>query len=127
MNYTTDPFAVPVPADLPFAFSIQALAADLTTLVDQRKLRGIPYPLVPFLTIAILAKLCGHSRVEAIADWAHLRAAELAHIFGLSRTTMPHARTWGHMLAHAVDPTALATVLGQFFQPVQHCVGAICS
>lgn len=31
---------------------------------------------------------------------------------------MPHARTWGRILAHAVDPTALATMLGQFFQPV---------
>ena len=117
MHSTTAPFAVPLPADVPFAFSLQALAAHLTALVDQRKPRGIRYPLVPLLTIAILAKLSGHSRVEAIADWAQLRAVELAHLFGLERTTMPHARTWGRILAHAVDPTALATMLGQFFQP----------
>ncbi len=118
MQSTTAPFAVPLPADVPFAFSLHALAAHLTTLVDQRKPRGIRYPLVPLLTIAILAKLSGHSRVEAIADWAHLRAAELAHLFGLPRMTMPHARTWGRILAHAVDPTALAITLGQFFHAV---------
>ncbi len=32
---------------------------------------------------------------------------------------MPHTRTWGRILAHAVDPTALATVLGQFFDAAQ--------
>ena len=80
MHSTTAPFAVPLPADVPFAFSLHALAAHLTALVDQRKPRGIRYPLVPLLTIALLAKLSGHSRVEAIADWAQLRAVELAHL-----------------------------------------------
>ena len=64
------------------------------------------------------------SHVEAIADWAQLRAADLAHLFGLARTTMPHARTWGRILAYAVDPTALEALLGQFFRPLQR-VGEI--
>jgi hypothetical protein len=42
----------------------------LTQLVDQRKRRGVRYPLAPLLTIAILAKLAGHSRLEDLADWA---------------------------------------------------------
>ncbi len=117
MQSTTHPFALPLPATVPFAVSIEVLAAQLTQLVDQRKPRGIRYPLVPLLTIAILAKLAGHSRVEALADWARLRAAPLARLFGLTRQTMPHARTWGRILAHAVDPTAVATLLGQVFQP----------
>lgn len=124
MHATTPPFAVPLSADVPLAFSLHALAAHLTTLVDQRKPHGIRYPRVPLLTIAILANLSGHSRVAAIADWAHLRAAELTHLFGLSRTTMPPARTWGRILAQAVDPSALTIMLGQFFQPVQR-VGTV--
>lgn len=117
MQSTIHPFALPLPADVPFAVSIHAIAAQLTQLVDQRNPRGVRYPLAPLLTIAILAKLAGHSRVEALADWARLRAASLVPLFGLSRPTMPHARTWGRILAHAVDPTALATLLGQVFQP----------
>lgn len=119
MQSTIHPFALPLPAEIPFAISIHALAAQLTQLVDQRNRRGVRYPLAPLLTIAILAKLAGHSRVEAIADWARLRAATLAPLFGLARPTMPHARTWGRILAHAVDPTALATLLGQVFHPPQ--------
>lgn len=117
MQSTIHPFALPLPADVPFAISIHALAAQLTQLVDQRKRRGVRYPLAPLLTIAILAKLAGHSRIEALADWARFRAATLAPLFGLARPTMPHARTWGRILAHAVDPTALATLLGQVFHP----------
>lgn len=124
MQSTTRPFALPLPAEVPFAFSLHALAAQLTQLPDLRKPRGIRYPLAPLLTIAILAKLAGHSRVEALADWAALRAPALARLFGLPRLTMPHARTWGRILAHGVDPTALARLLGQFFHPPQR-VGAV--
>jgi predicted transposase YbfD/YdcC len=117
MQSTIPPFAIPLPADVPCAISIHALAAQLTQLVDQRSPRGVRYPLAPLLTIAILAKLAVYSRVEALADWARLRADALVRLFGLDRPTMPHARTWGRILAHAVDPTALATLLGQVFHP----------
>lgn len=117
MQSTIDPFALLLPSAVPFTVSIHALATQLTHLVDQRNPRGVRYLLAPLLTIAILAKLAGHSRVEAIADWARLRAASLAALFGLARPTMPHARTWGRILAYAVDPTALATLLGQVFPP----------
>ncbi len=119
MYCTTLPFAIPLPADVPFVFSIQALAACLATLVDQRRPRGVRYPLPALLTIAVLAKLAGASRVEALADWAQLRAPELAQLFGLARQTMPHARTWGRILAQAVDPAALEQVVGHFFQATQ--------
>ena len=117
MQSTTSPFAIPLSADVPFAVSIEALATQLAQVVDQRQPRGVRYPLAPLLTIAILAKRAGHSRVEAIADWARLRAAALTRLFGLRRPTMPHARTWGRILAFAVDPAVLATLLGQVFCP----------
>ncbi len=119
MYCTTLPFTVQLPAEVPFAFGIQALAARLATLVDQRAPRGVRYPLPAMLTIAVLAKLAGYHRIEALADWARLRADALATLFGLVRPTMPHARTWGRIFAHAIDPAALDQVVGQFFQDVQ--------
>ncbi len=71
------------------------------------------------LMIAILAKLAGAHRVEALADWARLRTTDLVPLFGLARPTMPHARTWGRIFARAVDPVALDQALGQFFQQMQ--------
>ena len=55
---------------LPFAFSLTALAEHLAPLVDQRKRRGIRYPLVPLLLTALLAKLAGSSRLEQLSHWA---------------------------------------------------------
>ncbi len=65
--------------------STQSLTIDLTALLsrlqtvpDQRKRRGVRYPLPVLLTVAVLAKLCGDSHVYAIADWAQARAAEVS-------------------------------------------------
>ncbi len=118
MDYcTTVPIALPWPADLPCALDLTALIAALTTLTDQRARRGIRYPLAPMLAIAILAKLCGASQIEALADWAHHRADGLTRLFGLTRPTMPHARTWGRILAHAVDPTVLTACIARVLRP----------
>jgi hypothetical protein len=107
MYFTTLPFVLNFPAEVPFAFSLQDLAVRLATVVDQRDPRGVRYPLPTLLMIAVLAKLAGCHRVEALADWARLRAADLGTLFGLERPTMPHARTWGRIFAQAIDPTAL--------------------
>jgi hypothetical protein len=56
MHSTTIPFAIQLPDDVPFAFSVQALAERLVTLTDKRKARGLRYPLAVLLTIAVLAK-----------------------------------------------------------------------
>lgn len=78
MHSSTLPFAVPFPTDLPCAFDLGALAAHFTTLVDQRDPRGVRYPLAPLLALAVCAKLAGHSRITALAEWARLRADDLA-------------------------------------------------
>lgn len=120
MYSTTLPFAITLPADVPFAFRLQTLRDRLQTLVDHRDRRGVRYPLAAMFTIAVLAKLAGASRVEALADWARLRASDVARLFGLARLTMPHARTWGRIFAQAVDPCALEQVLCDSFHEVQH-------
>lgn len=120
MHSTTLPGVLQLPADVPFAFSLDTLFHRLQALVDLRDPRGVRYPLAPLLTLAICAKLAGASRVEALADWARLRAPELTQLFGLARPTMPHARTWGRIFAQAVDPSAFDRLTGDFFQELLH-------
>ncbi len=83
MDSTTWPFTLALPSDIPCAFSLHALAAHLHTVPDRRKRRGRRYPLPVLLTLAVVAKLAGHSRLEALADWAKLRAPDLVRLFGL--------------------------------------------
>ena len=120
MDSTTIPFTIQLPDDMPFAFRLQDLLERLQTLTDKRKPRGVRYPLDVLLLIAILARLAGHTRLEPLADWARLRAAELAALFGLKRTTMPHQTTWSRVFGDAVDVEQLEQVVCLFFQEHQH-------
>lgn len=121
MDSTTIPFTIQLPAEMPFVFSLQALAERLQTLSDKRDARGVRYPLNELLLVAVLARLAGYTRLEPLADWARLRAHELAALLGLKRKTMPHQSTWSRVLAHAVDVDELEYQLGQFFHQQQAC------
>ena len=76
MHSTTLPFAVPLPADMPFAVSLTALAHHLQTVPDRRNPRGLRYPLPVLLALAVLATCAGQGvpatclirRKEAIVD-----------------------------------------------------------
>jgi hypothetical protein len=89
MHLTTLPVDVPSRHTLE-VLDIGTIFGQFQTLPDGRKRRGIRYLLAVLLTIALLAKLAGYSKARAIADWARLRAAALAHLFDLPRVTMPH-------------------------------------
>src|SRR5919202_1235291 len=104
MHSTTLTLPLQLPADLPFAFSLQALVTHLQRVPDQRHARGTRYPLPPLLALAVVAQLAGHTRLEALADWAKLRAADLAQLFGLHRGTIPLAETQGVHLVAAYLP-----------------------
>ena len=67
MHAPTDPFVVPLPADLPYAFGLQALTTHLTTLVDQHKPRGIRSP------------FCHCSSSLSFADMRTARTVEAGH------------------------------------------------
>lgn len=72
MNRTT--FTVELPtADAPILRDLGAIYCQFLTLADGRKRRGVRYPLVMLLTIAVMAKLTGYSHIAAIADWARAR------------------------------------------------------
>jgi hypothetical protein len=98
-------------SDQTLTIDLSALLTQLQTVPDQRKRRGVRYPLAVLLAIAVLAKLCGESQIHALADWAHARAAELAAVFGLSRPRMPHPTTWTRVLGSAVAAAAIETAL----------------
>lgn len=115
MHSSTLPFRLQLPIDVPFAIDLHALTTALAALPDRRARRGIRYPLAPLLVLAVCAKLAGHSRITELAEWAHLRATDLARLLGLRRATMPHPSTWSRIFAHAVDVVALEQILGTFF------------
>jgi predicted transposase YbfD/YdcC len=116
MYSTLVAFETLLPED-PIAIDLTSLYTRFHALTDQRARRGRRYPLPLLLTIALLAKLTGHSQVRAVAEWAALRAEELAHVFQLSRATMPHWVTWSRVLGSAVDVAALEQVLREVGQP----------
>src|SRR5690242_8886915 len=91
----------PVGQGRSLTINLTDLLERLQTVPDQRKRRGLRYPLAVLLAIAVLAKLCGQSQVHALAGWAHERAPELATLFGLKRARMPHPTTWTRVLGHA--------------------------
>ncbi len=103
--------------DEPVALDLTQLFARLHVLPDQRDPRGVRYPLPMLLMIALLAKLTGQHHLRAIAEWAALRAQELARLFQLPRVTMPHAVTWSRVFGTAVDIPALEQVLRDALAP----------
>ena len=97
--------------------NVTDLLSHVSTVPDQRHRRGVRYPLPVLLTIAVLAKLCGQSRVHAVADWARARAPELAAAFGLARTQMPHPTTWSRVLGVGVAAAAIEAALQPLLAP----------
>jgi predicted transposase YbfD/YdcC len=81
----------------------------------------VRYPLPVVLTVAVLAKLAGHGKLRAVADWAGLRAEQLCPLLGLERTTLPHPTTWSRIFGQALDPAALDEAVGQFFSELCSC------
>ena len=100
--------------DNPFAFSLQALLDHLATVPETRQARGLRYPLLLLLALAVLAKLAGYPSLRAIADWAQLRAGDLTRFFALPRPTLPHPTTWARAFA-PLDTVALDAAVGAFF------------
>lgn len=97
--------------------NVSALLARFEHVPDQRKRRGVRYPLAMLLTVAVLAKLCGSSQVHAIADWAHERRSELQAVFRLKRASMPHPTTWTRVLGSGVAAEAIEAAVQPLLAP----------
>ena len=117
----SDPNILPLSTQLgdePFAFALQDLLTHLAKVPETRHARGLRYPLTPLLTIAVLAKLAGYPALCDIAQWARLRAADLALFFDLPRASMPHPTTWTRAFA-TIDTDALDAAVGAFFNALR--------
>ncbi|HEY3232426.1 MAG TPA: ISAs1 family transposase [Roseiflexaceae bacterium] len=116
MQYSTLPFTL-AGSDEPYLIDVGTLYAQAQTLIDRRKARGRRYGLALIVTIAVLAKLAGYSRVEDLADWAKLRQQELHLLFATKRVQMPHHTSWSRILGQAVDVTELEQLAQQVVAP----------
>jgi len=96
-------------------FNLDMLYAHLQTIPDHRHQRGVRYPLASLLMVGVLAKLAGQDSSRGMAHWAKLRGRELSQLFHLKREKMPHYSTWSRVLGHAVEPSEVEHLLGQFF------------
>jgi predicted transposase YbfD/YdcC len=91
---------------------VEAVLARLGSLPDARGARGKRYPLAPLLLLILLAKLAGEDRPSGIADWLAHRASVLHDTLGLAWQRMPHHNTIRRVLAAAVLPEELDTLIG---------------
>lgn len=126
MQYSTLPFQLVLP-DQPYLIDIGTLYTQAHSLLDRRKARGRQYPLALIVTVAVLAKLAGYSRVEDVADWAKLRQHELHALFATKRARMPHHTTWSRILGSAVDACDLEQLVGRILTTPSNEVPHRCS
>ncbi|MBI3933559.1 MAG: ISAs1 family transposase [Acidobacteria bacterium] len=101
-----------------FVFSLNSLYARLGQLTDQRRRRGVRYPLAWVLLTMVVAKLAGADTPQAIADWVSERAALFRETFELKSPRMPHHNTYRRIMQRAVVPAELERVVGDFLAEV---------
>lgn len=96
------------------AFDVGSLMAQLETVIDPRKARGIRYSLVHLLTFLVLAKLGGEDGMKGMSEWVKLRGQGLVNLLNLERETMPHQTTYERLL-EKLDVEAFERIVGDFF------------
>lgn len=88
-----------------------SLIERLAELTDPRGRHGRQYPLVPLLTLCLVAILAGHTSLAAIAQFGRLRRHRLGHAPGFTRGTMPCPNTLSNLL-RGLDPDHLDRIIG---------------
>lgn len=96
----------------------KSLAAKFSEVSDQRKPRGIRYPLASLLSLIMLAKLCGQDTPVEIADWVAGRAETLKSDLGLDWKRMPHHSTYRRVMASAMKIDELEEKAREFIASV---------
>lgn len=100
-------------ADEKVLFDMGSLYARLAEMTDQRKRRGIRYPLVTLLVMMVMAKLCGEDTPSGIAEWVKHRAEQFAELLNLKRKKMPHHSTYRRVEEEIVNPEELEEVVSR--------------
>jgi len=81
---------------------------------DPRKKRGIRYSVALILTLILLAKLAGETKLSGVAEWARLRGEWLGQELGLERTSFRCAATYTNVLKQ-LDEEEVTSILRHFF------------
>jgi predicted transposase YbfD/YdcC len=108
-----------------YVYDLNSLYAHYEELTDQRKARGVRYPLPDALTLITLAKLGGEDGPTGMAQWLAERAEPLVEALGLERETMPHRVTMSRIMGQAVQVEELERVLQDYFDGQVQTSGAI--
>jgi hypothetical protein len=98
-----------------YVFDLNSLYSHFEELTDQRKRRGICYPLANALTLITLAKLGGEDGPTGTAKWLDHRAETLVTALALARETMLDRVTISLIPGHAVQIEELEQVLQHYF------------
>lgn len=95
--------------------SLPSLADVFAEITDQRKPKGIRYPLPPLLILLSVAKFCRQDTPAAIADWVTHRKALWQEKLQLQWKRMPSASTWQRLLGQHIPAAELDEKVGAYF------------
>lgn len=101
-------------AEAGVVFDVGNLMEKFESLSDQRQARGKRYSLSFLLVAILLAKLAGENTPKGIAEWLHLRQAQVVAAFQLERERVPAYNTIRRTLAEMVSESELQAVFQQF-------------
>lgn len=96
----------------------KSLYAVLSQVTDRRKARGKRYDAALVLTLLLLGKMSGQSKLSGIALWARLRIEWVRTQLPLTRDSLPCGNTYQNMCDH-IDLDELNQRLADFFAPVE--------
>ena len=94
-----------------------SLMAAFATIPDPRRKASVIYPLPALLASVVVALLCAHTSVLAVAEWGARQGRELREQLGMPPDRAPHQTTIHRLLA-TLDARALATALRTAFPGV---------
>lgn len=113
MEYSTVVEEVQIPAEVK-EVEAKSLYERLQKVRDGRCKRGRRYGAAVVLTLLILAKLAGETKLRGIAEWAWHRREELAKQLPMRQGKTPCANSYRN-LCNQVDVAELNGVLGEYF------------
>lgn len=92
------------------------LAAAFASIPDPRRCQGRRFPLAAILSLAVVAILCNHLSVLAIAQWGKRQSRAVLVALGFPEGATPHQSTL-QRLFRRLDPLPLAVALTAYFAP----------
>lgn len=92
-----------------------SVAAAFAHVPDPRRQASVHYPLPAILSLAVVAVLCAHTSVLAMAEWGAKQSEDLLRQLGFPAGQAPCQSTL-HRLFRRLDGHALAAALGQSFR-----------